>query len=32
MHEFAVKNTLPRCSLVRKSDEIIAALSKAQAT
>lgn len=31
MHEFAVKNTLPRCSLVRKSDEIIAALSKAQA-
>jgi nicotinamidase-related amidase len=31
MHEFAVKNTLPRCSLVRKSDEIIAALSKARA-
>jgi nicotinamidase-related amidase len=31
MHDFAVKNTLPRCSLVRKSDEIIAALSKARA-
>jgi len=31
MHEFAVKNTLPRCSLVRKSDKIIAALSKARA-
>jgi nicotinamidase-related amidase len=31
MHEFAVKNTLPRCSLVRKSDEIIAALSTARA-
>jgi nicotinamidase-related amidase len=31
MHEFAIKNTLPRCSLVRKSDEIIAALSKARA-
>jgi nicotinamidase-related amidase len=31
MHDFAIKNTLPRCSLVRKSDEIIAALSKAQA-
>ena len=31
MHEFAVKNTLPRCSLVRKSEEIIAALSKARA-
>ncbi|MEN3385625.1 MAG: hypothetical protein V7608_5669 [Hyphomicrobiales bacterium] len=31
MHEFAVKNTLPRCSLVRKSDEIIAALSQARA-
>jgi len=31
MHDFAVKNTLPRCSLVRKSDEIVAALSKAQA-
>jgi len=31
MHDFAIKNTLPRCSLVRKSDEIIAALSKAKA-
>jgi nicotinamidase-related amidase len=32
MHEFAVKNTLPRCSLVRKSDEIIMALSKPRVT
>jgi nicotinamidase-related amidase len=31
MHEFAIKNTLPRCSLVRKSEEIIVALSKARA-
>jgi nicotinamidase-related amidase len=26
MHAFAIQNTLPRCSLVRKSEEIIAAL------
>jgi nicotinamidase-related amidase len=31
MHDFAIRNTLPRCSLVRKTDEIITALSTARA-
>jgi nicotinamidase-related amidase len=31
MHNFATRNTLPRCSLIRKSDEIITALSAARA-
>jgi len=31
MHDFAMKNTLPRCALVRTSDEIIVALSKVRA-
>lgn len=31
MHRFAIEKTLPRVSLVRKTDEIIAALSRPQA-